>query len=129
MKRITRLALVCLFTAAATVSAAPPTCSIHPKKGASKEELTAMAKVTQTEAQKTALATFKDPSKTTVKSAELEAENGCLVYSFDVEVAGKTGVQEIQIDAGNGKLLSNKHESPKAEAAEKAKDKAKAPKN
>jgi len=49
--------------------------------------------------------------------------------SFDIELAGKTGVQEVQIDAGNGKILSNKHESPKAEAAEKAKDKAKAPKN
>jgi len=78
-----------------------------------------MAKVAQADAQKTALASLKDPSKATVKSAELEAERGCLVYSFDIEVAGKTGVQEVQIDAGNGKVLSNKHESPKAEAAEK----------
>jgi uncharacterized membrane protein YkoI len=128
MKRISSLALAFLVTVAATASAAP-TCTIHPKKGATKEELAGMAKVTQADAQKTALATLKDPSKATVKSAELEAENGCLVYSFDIEVAGKTGVEEIQIDAGNGKVLSNKHESPKAEAAEKAKDKAKAPKN
>ncbi len=64
-----------------------------------------------------------------MKSAELEAEHGCLVYSFDIEVAGKTGVQEVQIDAGNGTILSNKHKGPKAKAAEKAKDKAKAPKN
>jgi hypothetical protein len=129
MKRITRLALMFLVTAAATASAAPPTCTIHPKKGATKEELAGLAKVTQADAQKSALATFKDPSKTTVKQAELEAEHGCLVYSFDIEVAGKTGVQEVQIDAGNGKLLSSKHETPKAEAAEKARDKAKTPKN
>jgi hypothetical protein len=130
MKRITGLALAFLVAVgAATSSAAAPTCSIHPKNGATKEELAAMAKVTQADAQKGALATFKDPSKATVKSAELEAEHGCLVYSFDIEVAGKTGVQEVQIDAGNGKVLSNKHESPKAEAAEKAKDKAKTPKN
>jgi hypothetical protein len=129
MKRITHLALVFLMTAAATASAGSPPCTIHPKKGASKEDLAAMAKVTQADAQKTALATFKDPSKATVKEAELEAEHGCLVYSFDIEVAGKTGVQEVQIDAGDGKLLSSKHETPKAEAAEKAKDKAKAPKN
>jgi uncharacterized membrane protein YkoI len=116
-------------TVAATASAASPTCTVHPKKGAAKEELAAMAKVTQADAQKTALATLRDPSKATVKSAELEAEHGCLVYSFDIEVAGKTGVQEVQIDAGNGKILSNKHESPKAEAAERAKDKAKAAKN
>jgi len=128
MKRSTRLALVFLATAAAA-SAAPPTCTIHPKKGATKEELAAMAKVTQADAQKTALGTLKDPSKATVKSAELEAEYGCLLFSFDIAVAGKTGVREIQIDAGNGKVLSNKHESPKAEAAEKARDKATAPKD
>jgi hypothetical protein len=129
MKRITRVALMFLATVAATASAAPPTCTIHPKKGATKEELAALAKVTQADAQKSALATFKDPSKATVKQAELEAEHGCLVYSFDIEVAGKTGVQEVQIDAGNGKLLSSKHETPKAEAAEKARDNAKTPKN
>src|SRR5216684_4370554 len=119
MKQGVSLALAFLVTVAGTASAAPPTCSIHPKTGATKEELAAMAKVTQADAQKTALATLKDPSKATVKSAELEAEHGCLLYSFDIEVAGKTGVQEVQIDAGNGKVLSNKHESPKAEAAEK----------
>ena len=85
---------------AATASAASPTCTIHPKKDATKEELAAMAKVTQADARKTALASLKDPSKATVKSAELEAEHGCLLYSFDIEVAGKTGVQEVQIDAG-----------------------------
>lgn len=129
MKQSAPLAIAFLVMVAATAAASSPTCSIHPKKGATKEELGAMAKVTQADAQKTALATLEDPSKGTVKSAELEAEHGCLVYSFDIEVAGKTGVQEVQIDDGNGKILSNKHESPKAEAAEKAKDKAKAPKN
>ena len=129
MKRISWLAVACLVTVAATESAAFPTCTIHPKKGATQEELAGMAKVTHADAQKTALATLKDPSKATVRSAELEAENGCLVYSFDIAVAGKTGVQEIQIDAGNGKILSSKHESAKGEAAEKAKDKTKTPKN
>jgi uncharacterized membrane protein YkoI len=129
MKRSTRLALMFLVTVAATASAAPVDCTIHPKKGATKDELAGMAKVTQADAQKTALASLKDPSKATVKEAELEAEHGCLVYSFDIEVAGKTGVQEVQIDAGSGKILSSKHESPKAEAAEKAKDKPKPPKS
>lgn len=64
-----------------------------------------------------------------MKEAELEAEHGCLIYSFDIEVAGQTGIQEVQVDAGNGKVLSSKHESPKADAAEKAKDKANEPKN
>jgi hypothetical protein len=129
MKRITCLALAFFVTWTATAAAAPRTCTTHPKKGATREDLAAMAKVTQADAQKTALATLKDPSKATVKSAELETEHGCLLYSFDIEVAGKTGVQEVQIDAGNGKVFSNKHETPKAEAAEKAKDKAKTPNN
>ena len=125
MKQSAPLAIAFLVTIAATASAASPNCTIHPKKGATKEELAAMAKVNQADAQKAALATLKDPTKATVKSAELEAERGCLLYSFDIAVAGTAGVQEVQIDAGNGKVLSTKHETPKAEAAEKAKDKAK----
>ena len=84
-----------------------------------------MAKINQADAHKAALAPLKDPSKATVKSAELEAERGCLLYSFDIAITGTAGVQEVQIDAGNGKVLSTKHETPKAEAAEKAKDRAK----
>jgi len=114
-----------LGAVAATASAAAGTCTIHPKKGAARQELAAMAKINQADAQKAVLVFFKNPPRATVKSAELEAEHGCLLYSFDIAVAGTTGVQEIQIDAGNGKVLSSRHESPKAEAAEKAKEKAK----
>jgi uncharacterized membrane protein YkoI len=127
--KTTRLAIALLLVTAASALAEKAPCSIHPKKGATKEELAGAAKVTQADAQKAALATFKDQSKATVKEAELEAEHGCLVYSFDIEVAGKSGIQEVQVDAGNGKVLSSKHESPKAEAAEKAKDKPSTPKN
>ncbi len=123
MKRTGCLAAVFLVAFAASSSSASPTCTIHPKKGATKEELASMAKVTQADAQTTALGSFKDPSKATLKEAALEAEHGCLVYSFDIEVAGQKGVQEVQVDAGSGRILSSKHESPKAESAEKAKDK------
>ena len=88
-----------------------------------------MAKVHQDDAQKAALASLKDSTKATVKEAELEVEHGCLVYSFDVAIEGKSGIRELQVDAGSGKVLSSKHESAKAEAAEKAKDKAKPPSN
>jgi hypothetical protein len=127
MKR-TGLVMALVLVAGIALAAKAP-CTIHPTKGATKEELAAMAKVTQADARKAALASFKDSSKATVKETELEAEHGCLVYSSDVEVAGKTGIEEVQVDAGNGKVLSSKHESPEAEAAEKAKDKAKTPKN
>ncbi len=129
MNRITCVTFGSLVAVAAAASAASPTCTIHPKNGATPQQLATMAKVTSGDARKTALATFKDSSKATVKDAELEAEHGCLVYSFDIELAGQRGVQEVQIDAGNGKVVSSKHESPKAEAAEKAKDARTRPKN
>lgn len=102
-------------------------CSTRPKKGATKADLAAMAKITQDDAQKAALASLKGSPKATVKEAEQESEHGCLVYSFDIAVEGKAGIEEVQVDAGNGKVLSSKHESPKAEAAEKAKDRPKPP--
>ncbi|HWZ86247.1 MAG TPA: hypothetical protein VN032_08600 [Thermoanaerobaculia bacterium] len=88
-----------------------------------------MATITRSDAQKAALASFKDSTKVTIKGTELEAEHGCLVYSFDIAVAGKSGIQEVQVDAGNARVLSSKHESAKTEAAEKARDKAKPPAN
>ena len=54
-----------------------------------------------------------------VKAAELEREHGKLVYSFDLTLAGRPGVEEVQIDAQSGKLVSHTHESPAKEAQEK----------
>ena len=94
-------------------------------KGATKSELAALARIPRSEAQKAALASLEDPARATVREAELEAEHGCLVYSFDIALEGKPGVQEVQVDAGDGRVLSSVHESPKAEADEKAKDRPK----
>jgi uncharacterized membrane protein YkoI len=47
----------------------------------------------------------------TIVGAELESEHGCLIWSFDVRIAGKSGVQEVHVDAGNGNVLSVKHEA------------------
>lgn len=127
MKRNLGVAFALLVAAAPSASAARAPCSIHPKRGATQIQLAAMAKVTKDDAEKAALGSLKT-AKATVKEAELEVEHGCLVYSFDIEVEGKTGLQEVQVDAGTGKILSSKHETPKAEAAEKAKDKVKTPK-
>ena len=53
-----------------------------------------------------------------VKGSELEHEGGKLIYSFDLTVAGRPGVEEVQIDAMSGKLVSRKHETPAKEAQE-----------
>lgn len=106
-----------------SVSAVGFECSIHPAKDTPTKALPGLAKVSQVEAQKTALSRIKAPS-TAVAEGELEVEQGCLVYSFDIRIPGKPGIEEIMVDAGTGKILSHKHESTKQEAAEKAKDKA-----
>ena len=53
-----------------------------------------------------------------VKSHELENEKGKLIYSFDFVVPGKTGIDEVNIDAMTGKVLAVEHESPKSERKE-----------
>jgi uncharacterized membrane protein YkoI len=98
-------------------------CSIHPKRDTPKADLQAQAKVSQSEAQKTALEALKAASPVEVNEGELEVERGCLVYSFDIHVSGKQGIEEFLVDAGTGKVLEHTHESPQAERAEHAKEK------
>ena len=51
------------------------------------------------------------PCSIHAKKSELEVEDGCLVYSFDIEVAGDSkGHHEIEVDAGNGRILSTDHD-------------------
>jgi hypothetical protein len=57
-----------------------------------------------------------------VVSAELEREHGKRVYSFDIRRAGKSGIEEVQIDAYSGKLVSQVHETPAEERKEKRAD-------
>ena len=63
-----------------------------------------------------------------IEGGELETEGGKLLYSFDIKVAGKPGVEEIHISALTGELLSHEHETDAAEAAEKGKESGKAKK-
>ena len=62
-----------------------------------------------------------------VREAELEQEKGTLVYSYDIKTAGKSGVDEVLVDAKTGAVVSKTHESPKAEAKEAAGEKKASP--
>jgi hypothetical protein len=53
-----------------------------------------------------------------IRSAELETEKGRLIYSFDIQVPGRQGIEEVQISAIDGKLVSREHETPAAESRE-----------
>ena len=92
------------------------------------DSLKSQAKIAEDAAAKTALA--KVP-KGTIASVELEKEKGKLIYSYDITVPGKKGVEEVHVDAVTGKFLSQEHENAtaeKKEAADEAKAKAAPPK-
>lgn len=103
-------------------SAAKLYCSIHPAKETPVLALPGLAKISQDDAGRFALANVRARSKQVARGA-LEVEKGCLVYSFDVQVAGKKELEEILVDAGTGKIITHKHEAAKQLAAERAKDK------
>src|SRR5262245_65999071 len=72
----------------------------------SEKELKAMAKITLDQADSIALGAVEGPAADkTVVEHELEVEGGVLVYSVEVKVKGKAGVQELEMDAGEGKGL------------------------
>ena len=119
---MTRILIFGIVFLPLSVSAAGLTCSTRLSKDTGDSALTGLAKISKVEAEKTALANIRLSRKEVARS-ELEVEQGCLVYSFDFRVASKPGVEEIIVDAGNGKILSHKHESRKHEAAEQAKRK------
>lgn len=91
-------------------------CTIRPPKGATVKQLAALAKLTETQAKAAVLKHVV--GKATIQSGELEAENGCLVYSFDLKERGKSGVREVQLDAGTGAVVSDEYESDAKEREE-----------
>lgn len=111
------LCLTCLLSFSASAATLKCTTPMPAKTPAS--ALAIATKVSMQQARSNALAHLKTKSLRIV-SEELEIEQGCLVYSFDIEITGKSGIEEIFVDAGDGKVLLQKHETAKQEAAEKA---------
>jgi len=89
------------------------------KKAESQAALQREAKIPEATARATALAEVPNG---TVKSSELEREKGKLIYSYDISVPGKTGVEEIAVNAIDGTIVSREHETPKMEKKEAAKE-------
>ena len=105
------LGMVLAFSVATAFAAQP-----------SEVELTKQAKITKAEAEQIALA--KVPHGT-VKSAELETENGHLLWSFDIARPGAPNITEIWVDAKTGEIISIQNETPQDQAKEAAADKKK----
>jgi uncharacterized membrane protein YkoI len=49
-----------------------------------------------------------------VASEELKRDHDLLVYSFEIKVKGKRGVQAVTVGATSGEVLSVKYKSPSA---------------
>lgn len=73
------------------------------------------AKISEADARATAL---QQVPNGTVKSEELEREKGKLVYSYDISVPGKSGVEEVNVNAIDGSFVNKFHESAKTEKKE-----------
>ena len=81
----------------------------------SQSELAKQAKISLEAA--TAVA-IKEVPGGTVSSHELEREDGKLIYSFDIKLAGKSGIEEVAVDAMSGAMIGHAHESPADEKKE-----------
>ena len=111
--RITRfIPLAAIVLSAAAAGAQAPK---HQKKVETQAELQKEAHMTMADARALALKTVPTAS---IQAGEIEREGGKLIYSFDMKVPGKSGIDEVNIDAMTSRLVSNQHETPKAERAE-----------
>src|SRR5262249_25057059 len=107
MRKLLALALLVAMVPAA--NAATSSTTTKPKHHHS------TAKVSEQAARATALSEVPNGK---VESHELEKENGKLIYSFDIKAPGKSGVQEVNVDAMTGKVLNTHHETAAAEKKE-----------
>ncbi len=88
-----------------------PIGSIRPAGQVAPANLPALAKISFQDALRAALA--KAPGS--VIKAELEVEDGNLMYSFEI-VSADRKITEVEIDAGNGKVLNTENEEGEKEA-------------
>jgi uncharacterized membrane protein YkoI len=118
MKSVTYATLFAATLALGTAAGASAQEAKAPakKEATSQAALRKEAKIAEADARKTALAAVPGGK---VQSHELEREKGRLIYSYDIKVAGKSGIEEVNVDAMTGEIVAHEHEDAKAEAKEK----------
>ena len=110
------------IAALATIAAAGPLAAQHPTpKSDIPANLAKEAKISVDSARTIARAALP---KAYIQSEELERENGRLIYSFDMKTDGKSGIDEVNVNALNGRKVGKiGHESTKSEGQEAAAEK------
>lgn len=104
----------------ATSLAAMSSVAAQNPKHETQAQLMREAKVTKVAATKTAIAQVPHGR---IRSSEIERENGKLIYSFDIKVPHKSGIEEINVDAMTGEVIAHQHETPKSERKEAMQEK------
>jgi len=98
------------------------TSSAYAQTTYKKDVPTALAKEARVDETTAAAAARARMPNGTIRSVELEREKGRLIYSYDFIVAGKKGVEEVNVDAVTGKVIATEHESATTERAEATHD-------
>jgi uncharacterized membrane protein YkoI len=106
-------ATVAGLTVASTVASAQGTKPAYKREIPS--ALSKQAKVSEDSA--AAIVRAKVPDGT-IQSVELEHERGKLIYSYDVKIAGKSGIEEVNVNAMDGTVVGVEHESAADEKKE-----------
>lgn len=115
------LALGALITASLSLFTAAPAAAQSPLPTL-KQETPGLAAKARIPADSATRVAQRAVSGGQVAARELEMEGGKLIYSFDMTVAGKPGIDEVNVDARTGTVLGVHHETPASEARERRSD-------
>lgn len=113
---------IATVVAVALVALAPAAHAQGTYKKHIPDSLAKRAKISEPEA---AAVAMKRVPKGKIEGAELEMEGGKFLYSYDLKTPGKSGIDEVHIDAMSGKVIAFVHETPameKKEAADELKE-------
>ena len=116
MKRTIRFALLpaALFTAAAFA----PLAAQGPQPKYKRDLPAALVKeatVSEADAAKTAMSKIPNAR---IEAVELENEGGHLLYSYELKVPGRSGIEEVNVNAKTGEVVNTEHEGASAEKKE-----------
>ena len=123
MKRITYLtarvsAVVAVLALTAAVAAAQGTNPSYKHDVPAK--LAKLAKISEDSAARVAQAKIPNGK---IEAVELENEKGKLQYSYDIKVTGKSGIEEVNVNAMDGTIVGVEHESTAKVKTERAAEK------
>ena len=111
--------------AAGAIAAASTTLAAQGQAPTYKRDLPAdlVKQATVSEANAAATVAARLP-KGRIQAVELEEEDGRLIYSYEVKIPGRSGIEEVNVNAKTGKVVSTEHETPASERKEAKTEKA-----